>query len=239
MHSLRLVIEDNAEAVAHRAAEMIRAAHRECHEQRRTFHFVLAGGSTPLPVYRELVRCTRESALDWTDTVFYFGDERCVPPDHPDSNYKMASESFLLPLGICPEAVRRMEAERDDTERAVAEYESLLPGTFDLILLGMGDDGHTLSLFPGSPILHETRRLVAMTDSSPKPPRRRMTLTPAALDCAARRLVIVTGTAKAGMLARVLATPADPPRFPIQLALDGTWMLDRDAAACLPEQGKP
>ncbi len=187
---------------------------------------VVAGGSTPGPVYRWL---TEAGGVSWDRIDIYFGDERCVPPEDPDSNYRMVRESLLEPAGITSERVHRMEAERTDRDAAAAEYAECLPDRLDVLLLGMGEEGHTLSLFPGSPALRERVRLVVPV-TTPKPPPDRLTLTPPAVERAKRIFVLARGDKKADAVARALDGPLDVDACPIQLARAGDWLLDPAAA---------
>jgi 6-phosphogluconolactonase len=160
---------------------------------------------------------------------FYFGDERCVSPTDPDSNYQMVRESLFARAPIAPGQVNRIEAERADRDQAAAEYEAKLPKRLDLLLLGMGTDGHTASLFPGSSVLDEKERRILVV-SGPKPPLWRITITPPVIASARQILVLVSGGDKALMVARALREPRNPKKIPIQLALQGTWILDASAA---------
>jgi 6-phosphogluconolactonase len=188
----------------------------------------LSGGETPRPVYQEL-------ASHWTDRIpwgsvrVFFSDERAVPPDHPDSNYHMARETLLAHVPVPSGQVHRMEAERSDLAAAAADYERILSHPLDLLLLGMGADGHTASLFPGSPALAEQVRRV-LPVRGPKPPAERLTITPLVIAAARRLATIATGESKARQVARVLHGPRAPEELPAQLAKRGTWFLDRAAA---------
>lgn len=189
----------------------------------------LAGGSTPQPVYRALARPPYDQAVVWERVRVYFGDERAVPPDSPDSNFGTARESLLRHLAIPEKQIFRMEAERADREVAAAEYARLLPQRLDLLILGMGPDGHTASLFPGSPALDEKERRV-VTVIGPKPPAARLTITPPTIAAAEQTVVLVTGGDKAATVERVLRGPFAPKDLPVQLARSGTWILDKAAA---------
>lgn len=191
-------------------------------------HVALSGGATPAPVYERLAGLE----LPWERIHVWFGDERRVPPDHADSNYRMVKETLLdrLPVEI---EVHRLRGELEDGERAAAEYEAALPEVLDIALLGMGSDAHTASLFPGSPALREpARRVLAV--AGPEGGHPRLTLTPPALRAARERIVLVAGDEKADMLREVFTTEPDPIRRPVQLALDGLWILDDAVAARLP-----
>lgn len=189
----------------------------------------LAGGATPRPVYERMATSALADRVVWNGVAVFFGDERCVPPDHPDSNYRMAYEVLLRHVPIPPTSVHRMEAERADRDAAARAYERLLPTRLDVLLLGMGTDGHTASLFPHSPALRErTRRVVPV--SSPEPSPARLTITPPVIESADAVVVLVAGAEKAATVARALEGPYAPDVLPIQLALRGTWLIDHAAA---------
>jgi 6-phosphogluconolactonase len=189
----------------------------------------LAGGRTPEPVYRALASA---SSIDWTRVDVFFGDERAVPPDHPDSNYLMVHRVLLARVPIPAGQVHRMEAERSDQEAAARQYERVLPPQLDILVLGMGPDGHTASLFPGSAALDEQQRRVVPVIGA-KPPPQRLTITPPVIEAARRVAVIATGEDKAAMVGRAIEGPLAPKDVPVQLARRGTWFLDQAAAARL------
>jgi len=189
----------------------------------------LAGGATPEPVYRWLVDIGR---VDWSRVEIYFGDERCVPPDHDESNYRMAMETLVTPAGLDPSRVFRMRGEADDVDRAAAEYARTLPDPLPVLLLGIGKDGHTASLFPGSAALDEAeRRVVAVPAEDGR--LARLGITPPVIASAGRVLVLARGAGKAPAVARALQGPWAPERCPAQLARHGVWVLDRAAASKL------
>ena len=192
----------------------------------------LAGGRTPEPVYRELAA---DAAIDWQRVDVYFGDERAVSPDHPESNYRMVHQALLSRVGIPADRVHRMEAERPDREAAARAYARLLPRRLDILVLGIGPDGHTASLFPGSAALDERERLVVPVVGA-KPPAERLTITPPVIQAARRVAVIAAGEDKAAMVARAVEGPLEPEAVPAQLARRGVWFLDRAAAAGLTER---
>lgn len=211
------------------------------------FRVALAGGETPRAMYRTLAEAEYRLQVDWAKVHVYWGDERCVPPDHPDSNYGMARAELLLRVPIPPQNVHRMQAERSDLGRAAEAYEEVLRkdlerdshgfSRFDLILLGMGADGHTASLFPGTRGVRGTSRWV----STPKDPRtglRRMTLTIPVINAAARVLFLVTGAEKAATLRAVLHHEQNPP-LPAELVVvqegQRLFLVDELAASLLPE----
>ena len=229
----RLVIVDGA-ALADAAAEWIAAAIEADVRERGRCAVALSGGNTPRPVYERLARSPLASRIPWPSVAVYFGDERAVPPDDPQSNYAMARAALLDRAGVRADQVHRMEAERADRDAAARDYERLLPERLDLLLLGMGADGHTASLFPGSPLVDERRRRVAPA-AGPTPPRERLTITPPVIAAARRVAVLVAGAEKAPTIAAVLRGPARPRDLPAQLARGGTGFVDRAAAADLPE----
>ena len=229
----RLVIADGA-ALTEAAAEWIAAAIESDVRDRGRCAVALSGGTTPRPVYERLARTPLASRIAWRNVAIYFGDERAVPPADPQSNYAMARTALLDRAGIPAAQVHRMEAERADRDAAARDYERVLPEQLDLLLLGMGADGHTASLFPGSPLLDERRRRVAPA-TGPTPPRERLTITPPVIARARRVAVLVAGAEKAATVAAVLRSPARPGELTVQLALGGTWFVDRAAAANLAE----
>jgi len=204
-----------------------------------TFHVALSGGSTPPRLYKQLVALRDE--VDWNRVVFWWGDERTVGPDHPDSNYGLAKRLLLDPLGIDPSRVHRLEGERDP-EAAARDYEAALvqavgsPPVIDYNLMGMGPDGHTASLFPGSPARTETARFV-IGNPVERPlaggKTTRLTLTFPALAAARHTRVLITGADKAKTVA---AVQANPERFPIGklTGADVRWIIDEPAASKLP-----
>jgi 6-phosphogluconolactonase len=188
----------------------------------------LAGGSTPKAMYRLLASPAFRERVDWRRVEIFFGDERCVPPDHADSNYRMAREALLDHVPLPPENVHRIEGEKDP-EAAARAYAALLPERFDLALLGMGPDGHTASLFPGTPALAEREaRAVAVYVERMK--SWRVTLTAPVLSAAEEVIVMTVGEEKAGALALALEGPEGA--VPIQLVKPRrmTWLIDRAAA---------
>jgi 6-phosphogluconolactonase len=156
---------------------------------------------------------------------FYFGDERCVHPDHPESNYGMVMQTLFqqgVPMGC---SVFRMEAEADDRNRAALRYEELLPAAIDVLLLGVGEDGHIASLFPNNTALQEQKRWV-IPITGPKPPFDRLTITPPVIANARSVFVLAVGESKAAVLHSALNMPTDFDRLPARLALKATWLLD-------------
>ncbi|HEX6537465.1 MAG TPA: 6-phosphogluconolactonase [Gemmatimonadaceae bacterium] len=225
----RLIVRPRA-AIAAEAAAWIAAEVRAAVAERGACALALAGGNTPRAVYAELA--ARPDELPWSRVQVYFGDERAVPPSDPHSNFHMAWETLLRHVPVPPAGVHRMEAERADRDAAARAYEAVLPDRLDLLLLGVGEDGHTASLFPGAPTLGEERRRV-LPAVSPLPPVHRLTITPPVIASAVRTLVIAVGAGKASPVARALDASTDPREVPARLARDGVWMLDDDAASRL------
>jgi 6-phosphogluconolactonase len=191
----------------------------------------LAGGSTPQPAYRVL---SEDRGIAWSNVEIFFGDERAVPPDHPDSNYRMARRALLDHVPIEAHRIHRMEADRPDLDAAARDYESLLPDALDLLVLGMGADGHTASLFPGhAAVAERTRRVVPVHEA---PLAARLTITAPVIQRAKQLIVLIAGGDKAATVRRALEGPDDPNALPIQLARHGTWILDRASAALLSRQ---
>jgi len=225
----RLVIAE-ALRLAETAADWIAAVMEADIHERGRCAVGLAGGGTPRPVYERLAREPYAQRVRWRDVEVFFGDERAVAADDPASNYGMVKAALLSRVPIPAARVHRMEAEAGDPDAAARSYERLLPDSLDLLLLGMGQDGHTASLFPGSPALGEQRRRVVPVVGT-KPPPRRLTITPPVIAAARRIAVLVVGADKAPAAARALQGPFQPAEMPVQLALRGVWFLDRAAAA--------
>jgi 6-phosphogluconolactonase len=198
--------------------------------ERERCSVALAGGHTPRAIYAHLA--DRYVNVPWTLLDIYFGDERRVPPDDPASNYQMAREALLSRVPIESAQVHRMQGERADALAAAREYESVLPASLDVLLLGIGADGHTASLFPGAPQLREREKRV-VPSTSPAPPVDRLTITPPVIAAAQHVAVIAAGKSKSTVVARALEGSFDPYVLPVQIALRGSWILDGDAASLL------
>jgi 6-phosphogluconolactonase len=233
-------------AVAREAAEVWASLSRESIGARGRFNAALSGGSTPRALFTLLASDAYRRQIEWDRTVVFWSDERCVPPDHADSNYRLAHESLLSKVKIPPGNVHRMRGEANP-EQAALEYEQLVRRevraptssdvpSFDLLLLGMGADGHTASLFPGTAALHEKQRLVA-ANVVPKLNARRLTFTPPLINAASNVVFLVAGSEKADALRAVLEGDFKPDVLPAQIVKPAngtvTWLVDRAAAARL------
>jgi 6-phosphogluconolactonase len=232
---------------AHQAAAFIASVSERAILANGRFIMVLSGGSTPKTLYQTLASPKWKIRLDWKKIHFLFGDERCVPPDHQDSNFNMAQASLFHPLAIPPNHIFRMRGEGEDPSPVAREYEQTIrqltqtqpPAMprIDLVLLGLGDDGHTASLFPGTSALQETKKIVTI-GQAPTGIRSRLTLTLGVLNQAAMVLFLVTGKGKADMVRRILEPTSEEDRsLPAAQITPGSgqlvWMLDQAAAAGL------
>jgi 6-phosphogluconolactonase len=229
-----------AEAVARHGAERAKAAISATGR----FTVAISGGSTPQAAYSRLAGGeSRVTSEEWRKFHVLWGDERCVPPDDLRSNYRMAKEALLDRVPIPARQIHRIRGE-DDPEKAASEYEreirALLDGrSLDLVLLGLGEDGHTASLFPGQPAVWETSRWV-MAVPAPDGKLWRVTLTPVILNSARNVTFIVSGASKAARLQQVIEGPFTPDLLPAQAIhpTNGrlTWMVDEAAAGQLSHQ---
>ena len=230
--------EQLAQAAAAKFVEYARAAGDR-------FCVSLAGGNTPRRVYELLATAPFSRQINWTKVHLFFGDERAVPPDHPDSNYAMVAEALISKVATPPANVRRIPAERGANESATAYEEHLREffvgqtwPRFDLVLLGMGEDGHTASLFPGSNALEETSRWVVATRNV-QTGADRITLTLPVFNEAKHVMFLVVGEKKAQRLKEALRpTPgADPLPAQAITPTNGTleWLVDTAAASLLPQ----
>jgi 6-phosphogluconolactonase len=235
-----------ADEVAAAALPLLREEARRAVASRGRFALALSGGRTPRALYHRLAAAGPE-ALPYDRVEIFWGDERAVPPDHPASNFRLAYEAWLRHVPVPPERLHRIRGE-EAPEAAARTYEAELlavlndPPTLDCVLLGIGEDGHIASLFPGSAALRSARYVEATR--APAPPTWRITLTPRALALARRVLVLATGRAKAPAVARALggagtavgaggaAEQAEVPAAVLR-DLPVLWLLDRAAAAVL------
>lgn len=231
---------DTAADVARATADRFVAAALDAIDARSIFRVALSGGSTPKQVYPLLLEPQRRDAIDWASVEFFWGDERAVPPDHPESNFGVAYGMLISQLPeVRPDRIHRMAAEAEDLDASALSYESELrlafgargaaPPSFDLIWLGMGPDGHTASLFPGSPALDERERWV-LAAWAPAQQAWRMTLALPVLLAARETLFVVTGADKADVLERIRAGDSDLPAA--RVSGDNVhWIVDAAAAS--------
>ena len=237
----------DAAAVAKRAAKEFMQAAATALRQKNAFHVVLAGGSTPKMLYNLLASdAALCSQVPWDKMHAFFGDERHVAPDHSDSNFRMATETILSKIPLKANQVTRIKGEYPDAEQAAREYEEAIGShfklkrgelpRFDLLLAGMGNEGHTLSLFPGTKALHADGR-IAVRNWVGKLYTDRITLTAPAASNSELILFLVTGADKASALKAVLEGPYEPEQLPAQLLQprDGKvlWLVDTSAGGML------
>jgi 6-phosphogluconolactonase len=240
-----LVVAADAQALARAAADFVCRIAREA---RGPFCLALSGGSTPRPLYRLLASPEHRSNLPWDETRVFFADERAVPPERPDSNFGMVRELLLSRVPIPEAHIHRMRGEAEDLSAAAQDYEwelaagcsfprgSREPG-LDLILLGLGDDGHTASLFPKTSALREEDRWV-VANYVPKLGARRLTLTYPVIAAAERVAFIVSGAGKARIVRRVLEGDGELPATRAAAHPRVTFLLDEAAAAEMRPAGR-
>ena len=227
------------------AAELVHTIGQEAVRANGRFLIALSGGTTPETLYRALTSPAFARGFDWSRTTFFFSDERGVPPDDPRSNYASASRALFTPLNIMPSQIYRMAGEARDLQAAAHRYEQQLrratntppssPPILDLVLLGLGEDGHTASLFPGSPVLRDHQSLIAVSQS-PKDPPNRLTMTLGVINRASVILFLVAGIGKAEVVRAILDPKTEAERqLPASLVAPEKgrliWFLDRTAAA--------
>jgi len=211
------------------AAEAIITIGQNCLAERGRFLLVLSGGNTPRDTYKSLAELSDKKHRLWENTHIYWSDERCVPPTDPLSNYRLANETLLHNIPIPLKNIHRIRGEADDLKAEAACYDVEFPSKPDLVLLGMGEDGHTASLFPHSPALNELQCKFVLVDSPDHPPKR-ITITPPALKTAAEIMVLVSGIHKAPAVERVFNESADFRDIPARLVHDAIWLMDKEAA---------
>jgi 6-phosphogluconolactonase len=238
-----IVCKDGDELNRKAAAQFIALASDAIARSGR-FAVALSGGSTPKALYSLLAAPDFSDRVAWPRVHLFWGDERCVPPDHPDSNFRMVRENLLARIQIPPANIHRIMGEKEPRQAASA-YEAELKNffgagalsRFDLIFLGLGDDGHTASLFPGSAALAETENLIAAVYVE-KLRSHRLTLTLPVINAAAQVAFLVSGKSKAAIVRAVLDSDADSARYPAAMVRpsDGqlTWLITADAAEDLP-----
>jgi 6-phosphogluconolactonase len=242
MAEVEICADDDALMTA--AAETVVRSAAEAIEEAGQSTIALSGGTTPKRLYQLLATPGYASRIDWLRVHVFFGDERCVPPNDPASNYRMAREALLDRVPLPPTNVHRMRGEADPAVGA-ADYERELRtvlgarSRLDLVLLGMGDNGHTASLFPGLTAVREHERWV-VAEYVAEVGMWRLTLTPATINAAAEVVFLVSGAGKADMLARVVDGPRQPDQLPAQVVAPTNgqlrWLVDAAAAAKLRQE---
>lgn len=237
-----LHVFESPEDAVHAVAESITELSAQSIGEHGRFTIALAGGSTPKPLYQLLATPPFAEAIDWKLWHIFWGDERCVPPEHSDSNYRMATEALLSHVPIPTSQIHRIHGE-DDPEEAATSYQQTLRDTFapskpqlDLVLLGMGDDGHTASLFPGTEALGEQERLV-VANWVPHLDAHRITATFPLINTARNVVILATDAGKSDAIKRVFQPEADDEAPPIAqvhpMGNAAQWFLTRSAASAL------
>lgn len=238
-------ITADAQALARRAAELFIELGNRALKTKNSFHLALSGGSTPKAMFGLLADTPYREQINWGLIDFWWGDERCVPPDHPDSNYGAAFQLLLSKVAVDKSKVHRMKAEQDP-DQAAADYAAELKSglgsqpQFDLVFLGMGPDGHTASLFPGSAALHPPSGSLVVANYVEKFSSFRITLTADVINAASEIAFLAGGADKAEILQQVLYGPRNPDLLPSQLIspLSGhlRWILDTGSASRISPQ---
>ncbi len=241
MSEKQIIVLDTPEDIYVRAAEELTHLAGEAVCIHGEFRLCLAGGSTPQATY-ELLASRFHHSIDWSEVQFFWGDERCVPPDNAASNFGMADRAMLSKLGLQPRQIHRMQGEMDPAAGAQAyeaemrEVFGLAPGAipaFNLTLLGLGENAHVASLFPHHPALQENERLAIAVEVD-APQRYRITLTAPVLNNSERIIFLVAGESKADAVKNTLEGPRDSDQFPAQLIApthgEVLWLLDKAAA---------
>lgn len=246
-----IIICRDAAELNKKAADRFNLLANEAAANAGRFAVALSGGSTPKGVYSLLAAPEYKESVPWTQVHLFWGDERCVPPDHQDSNYRMAHEALLSKITIPTNNVHRMAGEKNP-EVAAAEYEEQLKiffqlpagvfPRFDLIFLGIGEDGHTASLFPGTDALEEARRLVVAAYVE-KLRAHRLSLSLPVINQAAAIVFLVAGKSKSAIVKKILEANEESSGLPAARVQPKngslTWLMDQDAAAELDKQHRP
>ena len=244
MENQIIKIFDNPEQASEFAASLIVTSSDEAIKQRNKFDFVLTGGSSPLKLYKLLAEAPTKNKINWQKTHIFWGDERFVPFESDLSNTRMAFEMLLDHLEIPSSNIHIMDTSVVDVETSAREYEKVIKEiadktmmpTLDLILLGIGDDGHTASLFPGTDVVHENEKLVA-TSYNAQQKTKRITLTAPLINEARLIVPMVFGKNKVETLKEVIEGEYNPDLYPAQLLRKAKgkvyWLLDKDAASLL------
>jgi 6-phosphogluconolactonase len=242
----KIQIYPTAEDVINKTANLFISSAADAINQYGVFSAALSGGSTPSPLYEFLARDSSADALDWNQIHFYWSDERPVPADHPDSNFRQAYHSLLKPRLIPPENIHRIAGELDPKiaaqtyQQEIASGFNETPPRFNLILLGMGADGHTASLFPGTKaVLNPQQNEWVTANHVPQHSSWRITFTPELINAAEQVIFLVTGKTKAEILLKVLEGPYLPEQYPSQLIKPSSgnlaWLIDQEAGRLLAD----
>ncbi len=246
---MSIFIYPDTETLSQEAARYFVRVAQESIAARRRFMIALSGGSTPKKLYGLLAEEPYRGQIDWNLVDIFWSDERCVPTDDAESNFLMAQQVLLSKIPIPARQIHRMPADQADRDAAAYAYTLEMQQTigsegvpgFDLIQLGMGPEGHTASLFPHQPSLHEQQRLV-MPVTVPKPPPPRLTFTPRLLNAVTHVLFLVTGAEKQDAVKAVLEGDFQPDEYPAQIVQptkgEVTWMLDAAAAEKLQRKAQ-
>ena len=246
---MKVEVFSSPEGIARYALHEIIVTAEEAIKERGVFSLVLSGGGTPEPLFRLFATAPFDEILPWQLTHLFWGDERCVPPDQSGSSYGQARELFIDKVGIPAQNVHRAKGELSPTDAAndyrnqLAKFSGFLSQSdliprFDLVLLGLGSDGHTASLFPHRvPPEARTETVVSVTADYDGRPANRITMTPPVFNNARNVLFLATGEKKAEAIAAVLKGPSDPDQFPAQLIQPESgrivWLIDQPAASLL------
>lgn len=229
-----LMIFETAEELVTASASHFAYIVKSAIAERGKSFVALSGGSTPQAIFQKLTKKQLLLPEEWERLHLFWSDERAVPPDHPDSNYRMAMDAGFKNMPIPPHQIYRMHAEKDIEQNALT-YEQALPDFFDLIMLGMGEDGHTASLFPHTAALHLDQRIAA--NFVPSKQAWRMTMTFPCLHKTRHLIVYTMGDAKKEMLRTLFCSPCNPDQYPAQgvgtKACPAVWFVDREAASLL------
>ena len=242
-----IIVVSDSEALRRTAADIVIGKMKEIFVNKDRFSLALSGGSTPKGLYALIAEASEyHDHVPWQRVHFFWGDERHVPPDHAESNYRMANETMLSKLPVPVENIHRVKAEMSDAEKAASEYEQELKRftqldtsgrpRLDCVLLGMGPDGHTASLFPETAALNEQKQSIT-ANWVEKFHAHRITMTAPILNNADLIIFLVSGSDKAAVLRKVLEGDRQPDLFPSQLIKPAhgrlLWVVDKTAAAGL------
>ncbi len=226
-----IVVSKNTDSWSSMATEQIKNVVDSVITKNGFCNIMMTGGNTANQLYQHWAE---SSKMPLDKMHLYFGDERCVPPDHDDSNYAMVKNALFDDVSQSKAFIVRMEGETKDRDEAARSYEEKLPEKMDVILFGMGDDGHIASLFPNSPALNSHRTVEAVTGT--KVPFARLTITPKVIANAGFVFLLATGKNKGKVLTKALESIDDFFSMPVRLTINGTWLLDLDAANQLQNQ---